>query len=194
MTSQTRPRPIYPTRDLRSAALRRKLGARGYGVYCLILEEMANQCAEYLRYDLETLAWSLRASEKTIESVIKDFDLFELTTDGEFFRHREATERPKAENLPTERLSMPVEDDRPSDASEPVPSPSGAARDRPSDVFPTGSALAPQAEEERAPDGCYRRRARRDERGNDPNLSAAWGVTNDPREQEYRPRRPNWSG
>ena len=109
MPSQTRPSLIYPTRDLRSAALRSKLGARGYGIYCPILEEMANQCAEYLRCDLKTLAWILRASEKMIESVIKDFDLFELTPDGEFFRHREAMERPKAENSPTERPLEPFE-------------------------------------------------------------------------------------
>ena len=102
--SQTSPSPIYPTRDLRAAALRSKLGARGYGIYCLLLEEMANQSAEYLRYDLKTLAWILRASEKTIESVIKDFDLFELTPDGKFFRHREEPDRPKAPTPPTEQL------------------------------------------------------------------------------------------
>ncbi|MBQ9874197.1 MAG: DUF4373 domain-containing protein [Thermoguttaceae bacterium] len=96
MTNQTRPRPIYPVRDLRITNLRAKLGARGFGVYCLLLEEFADQGIEWLPYAPKTLAWSLRTSEKTLESVVKDFDLFEFTEDAKFFRHREEPDQPKA--------------------------------------------------------------------------------------------------
>ncbi|MBQ9874129.1 MAG: hypothetical protein IJM30_06675 [Thermoguttaceae bacterium] len=106
MTNQTRPGPIYPIRDLRITNLPAKLGARGFGVYCLLLEEFADQGIEWLPYDPKILAWSLRTSEKTLESVVKDFDLFEFTEDSEFFRHREEPDRPQAPPPPAEQIQV----------------------------------------------------------------------------------------
>ena len=118
MTNQTRPRPIYPVRDLRTTKLRAKLGARGYGIYCLLLEWLADLGFEYLRYDPQSLAWSLRTSEKTLESVVKDFDLFEFTEDAKFFRHREEPDQPKAPTPPP-----PNEQNQVSPTERPLESP-----------------------------------------------------------------------
>ena len=118
MTNQTRPRPIYPVRDLRITNLRAKLGARGFGVYCLLLEEFADQGIEWLPYAPKTLAWSLRTSEKTLESVVKDFDLFEFTEDAKFIRHREEPDQPKAPTPPP-----PNEQNQVSPTERPLESP-----------------------------------------------------------------------
>ena len=127
MTNQTRPGPIYPIRDLRITNLPAKLGARGFGVYCLLLEEFADQGIEWLPYDPKILAWSLRTSEKTLESVVKDFDLFEFTEDAEFFRHREEPDQPKPPTPPTEQTqASPTEQTQASPTERPQASPTGS--------------------------------------------------------------------
>ncbi|MBQ9875095.1 MAG: DUF4373 domain-containing protein [Thermoguttaceae bacterium] len=137
MTNQTRPEPIYPIRDLRTTKLRAKLGARGYGIYCLLLERLADLGSEYLRYDPQSLAWSLRTSEKTLESVVKDFDLFEFTEDAEFFRHREEPDQPKPPTPPTEQTqASPTEQTQASPTEQTQASPT----ERPQ-ASPTGSPL-----------------------------------------------------
>lgn len=63
----------------------RKHGMRGYGIFWAIVEDLYNN-ANALRLDCEGIAYDLRADTETVESIIKDFDLFVF--DGEYFGSR----------------------------------------------------------------------------------------------------------
>jgi len=66
----------YNTRqDIKIKKLLVKHGMIGYGCFWSIIEDLYNN-ANALPLDYESIAYDLRVSEKVIESVINDFDLF----------------------------------------------------------------------------------------------------------------------
>ena len=71
--------------DPKSVALLRKHGSRGYGVYWRLIERL--HCAETLELetDFAALAWVMRERAALVESVVRDFGLFEFSEDGTRF-------------------------------------------------------------------------------------------------------------
>lgn len=68
----------YNTRtDAKIKKLLFKHGMVGYGLYWAIVEDLYNNNNSLL-FDLKTLAYDLRVDEKTIDSVLKDFNLFQI--------------------------------------------------------------------------------------------------------------------
>ena len=70
--------------DEKIMKLRIKHGIAGYGAYMMLLEmlyEMPDGCLEY---DLDALAFDIRANKKLIKSVIESTDLFAIE-DGIFY-------------------------------------------------------------------------------------------------------------
>lgn len=57
-----------------------KYGYAGYGLFWAIIEDLYNN-ANALQTDYETIAFDLRTSKDTIESIINDFDLFVIEGD-----------------------------------------------------------------------------------------------------------------
>lgn len=76
--------------DPKMRKLRRKHGAAGVGLFWMIVEMLYEQ-EGYLPYDVDDLAYDLRESEATIQSVITEFDLFE--NDGVKFWSRSVLRR-----------------------------------------------------------------------------------------------------
>lgn len=68
--------------DPKIKKLIRKHGFVGYGIYWAIVEDLYDN-ANALPTDYETIAYDFRTDENTIESIIKDFDLF-VIEGGEF--------------------------------------------------------------------------------------------------------------
>lgn len=77
------------SRDPKLADLRMKHGVGGYGVFWLLIEEMASSANGNLKADYNYLGWLLRAPAEIIKSVVTEFDLFSFSDDGKyFFSHR----------------------------------------------------------------------------------------------------------
>lgn len=57
-----------------------KHGFLGYGIFWAIIEDLYNN-ANALPTDYETIAHDLRSDEKTIQSIVTDFDLFVISGD-----------------------------------------------------------------------------------------------------------------
>jgi hypothetical protein len=68
--------------DEKIKRLIRKYKYLGYGIYWAIIEDLYNN-ANALRTDYDGIAFDLHTDEKTIKSIVEDFDLFVF--DGEFF-------------------------------------------------------------------------------------------------------------
>jgi hypothetical protein len=68
--------------DEKIKRLIRKYKYLGYGIYWAIIEDLYNN-ANALRMDYDGIAFDLHSDEKTIKSIVEDFDLFVF--DGEFF-------------------------------------------------------------------------------------------------------------
>ena len=68
--------------DEKIKSLIRKHGMEGYGVYWSIVEDLYNN-ANAMRTDYEGIAYDLRVHTNMIESIIKDFNLFQV--DDEYF-------------------------------------------------------------------------------------------------------------
>lgn len=66
--------------DEKIKGLIRKHGMEGYGVYWSIIEDLYNN-ANALRTDYEGIAYDLRVHINIVESVIKDFELFQINED-----------------------------------------------------------------------------------------------------------------
>lgn len=58
----------------------RKHGMEGYGVYWAIIEDLYNN-TNVLRLDYDGIAYDLRVYNTVVESIINDFDLFEISGD-----------------------------------------------------------------------------------------------------------------
>ena len=73
--------------------LRQQHGAAGYGVYFMILERLREEGGYTSDRDYDMIAYDLRESTDLIRSVVEDFDLFELSSDGKQFRSKGLLER-----------------------------------------------------------------------------------------------------
>ena len=58
----------------------RKHGMEGYGVYWAIIEDLYNN-TNVLRLDYDGIAYDLRVYDTVVESIINDFNLFEISGD-----------------------------------------------------------------------------------------------------------------
>ena len=58
----------------------RKHGMEGYGVYWAIIEDLYNN-TNVLRLDYDGISYDLRVYDTVVESIINDFDLFEISGD-----------------------------------------------------------------------------------------------------------------
>jgi hypothetical protein len=71
----------YNTRtDTKIKKLISKHGFNGYGLFWALVEDLYNN-ANALQTDYELIAFDLRVDKKIIESIINDFDLFEINGD-----------------------------------------------------------------------------------------------------------------
>ena len=66
--------------DEKIKSLIRKHGMEGYGVYWSIVEDLYNN-ANALRTDCDGIAYDLRVHSEIVQSIIKDFNLFEIKED-----------------------------------------------------------------------------------------------------------------
>lgn len=58
-------------------------GAAGYGIYVMILESLRASEDYRIKYDPAVIAWSIHESDQALlERVLKDYDLFEVSSDG----------------------------------------------------------------------------------------------------------------
>jgi hypothetical protein len=78
--------------DEKIKRLIRKYKYLGYGIYWAIIEDLYNN-ANALRMDYDGIAFDLHSDEKTIKSIVEDFDLFVF--DGEFFGSLSVQKRKK---------------------------------------------------------------------------------------------------
>lgn len=61
--------------DVKIKKLLMKLGAQGYGLFWMLVEDLYNNANE-LPTDYDSIAFDMRVDKKIVESVINDFDLF----------------------------------------------------------------------------------------------------------------------
>lgn len=61
--------------DEKTKTLVMKMGARGYGIYWMVIEDLYRNKGRLTR-DYNALAWSIREEAKDIKTVVEDFDLF----------------------------------------------------------------------------------------------------------------------
>lgn len=74
--------------DARMITLQRKHGYQGIGIYWALIELLRQNMNYEYQYDPENLAYILRVSDDTaelIESIILNFDLFEIDPTGRYF-------------------------------------------------------------------------------------------------------------
>lgn len=65
--------------------LRLKHGAKGYGIYFMILERMREDTDYFCTADYSVLAFDFREEAEIIKDIVENFDLFEFTEDGTAF-------------------------------------------------------------------------------------------------------------
>ncbi|MBC2575199.1 Lin1244/Lin1753 domain-containing protein [Peptostreptococcus canis] len=73
--------------------LRMKLGMEGYGIYFALLERLRDEKEYKSLRDYEILAFDFRVDVEKIRSVVEDFDLFEISEDGNSFYSKGFLER-----------------------------------------------------------------------------------------------------
>ena len=67
-------------KDIKLQALLAEHGGEGYGVYWSIIEDLHHNANE-LPLDYDCLAYHLRTSRDIVQSIVNDFDLFEVDED-----------------------------------------------------------------------------------------------------------------
>ena len=70
--------------DLRLSKIRKNLGAKGYGIYFMIIEMLRTSQNYALKLDIETIAFDIKEDEKDIENIIKNYGLFKIKN-GTFY-------------------------------------------------------------------------------------------------------------
>ena len=68
--------------DTRVVKLRKDHGIAGYGIYFSIVEMLREANDYHMPIDFETIAYDLRVDQKTIKSVVEDYELFTFPTNG----------------------------------------------------------------------------------------------------------------
>ena len=89
--------------DAKIKKLLQKHGYLGYGLYWALIEDLYlnDNC---IQYDIECIAFDLRINEQIIESIIKDFNLFELTNGA--FSSISVQKRMEKRNEKSEKASL----------------------------------------------------------------------------------------
>ena len=89
--------------DAKIKKLLQKHGYLGYGLYWALIEDLYlnDNC---IQYDIECIAFDLRINEQIIESIIKDFNLFDLTNGG--FSSISVQKRMEKRNEKSEKASL----------------------------------------------------------------------------------------
>ncbi|MBQ3349154.1 MAG: DUF4373 domain-containing protein [Thermoguttaceae bacterium] len=73
------------SKDPKLQEVRMSLGSEGYGVYWLLLEELASNASHMLSTDYNKLGWELHLDAGKLKRVVCDYGLFKLTEDGGLF-------------------------------------------------------------------------------------------------------------
>ena len=68
--------------DERIIKIRQKFGAKGYGIYFMLIEMLRGARNYELKLDLEMLSFDIREDTEIIENIIKDFELFAFKKDS----------------------------------------------------------------------------------------------------------------
>ena len=76
--------------------LRQKHGAEGYGVYWMLIERLREEDGYTSETDYDMIAFDLRVDAGLIRSVVEDFGLFEVDSDGGVFSCHGLVERMEA--------------------------------------------------------------------------------------------------
>ena len=89
--------------DAKIKKLLQKHGYLGYGLYWALIEDLYlnDNC---IQYDIECIAFDLRTNEEIIESIIKDFNLFDLTNGA--FSSISVQKRMEKRNEKSEKASL----------------------------------------------------------------------------------------
>ena len=89
--------------DAKIKKLLQKHGYLGYGLYWALIEDLYlnDNC---IQYDIECIAFDLRINEQIIESIIKDFNLFDLTNGA--FSSISVQKRMEKRNEKSEKASL----------------------------------------------------------------------------------------
>ena len=96
-------------------------GIAGYGIYVMLVEYLGERKSFRSMDDIRRIAYELHADADTVRSIIQDFDLFEIDSDGNITR--EGARKPSAETVPTVRpaVKAAVEPDSEPDIAPTVP-------------------------------------------------------------------------
>lgn len=78
-------------------------GAAGYGIYVMLVEYLGERKSFRFVDDVSRIAYELHADAETVRSILQDFNLFEVDTDGNI--SREGERKPVADSLPS---ALPV--------------------------------------------------------------------------------------
>jgi len=92
--------------DEKILAVRMRHGAEGYGVYFMILERLREEEEYTTTRNYNTLAFDFRVSSALIKSVVEDFDLFVITTDGKRFYSSSFLERMEMKDQSSKKRSV----------------------------------------------------------------------------------------
>jgi hypothetical protein len=89
--------------DAKIKKLLQKHGYLGYGIYWALIEDLYlnDNC---IQYDIECIAFDLRTNEQIIESIINDFNLFDLTNNT--FSSISVQKRMEKRNEKSEKASI----------------------------------------------------------------------------------------
>lgn len=79
-------------------------GAAGYGVYYMLMERLRQSDTYECEYDIDVLSFDLRESENLIESVIEDFNLFEVFEDGSVRKFRNKALSAQMQRMEEQRI------------------------------------------------------------------------------------------
>ncbi len=70
--------------DPKMIDLRRKYGAKGYGIYFMIIEMLRSNKKYSMKLNLESIAFDIKEDIEVIEDIIKNYGLFRITM-GSFY-------------------------------------------------------------------------------------------------------------
>jgi len=70
--------------DPRIMKIRKKYGCLGYGIYFMLIEMLRSACKYTIKLDIENIAFDVKAEEKIIEDIIKNYGLFRINK-GSFY-------------------------------------------------------------------------------------------------------------
>ena len=67
--------------DYRLIKIRHKYGAKGYGIYFMLIEMLRSSGNYELFMDIDMIAFDIKEESKIIEDIIKNYDLFKIKKD-----------------------------------------------------------------------------------------------------------------